>query len=150
MDEMANRRSSRNYFPEIRFQIRFLAFLLGGALFQVLLTSAILYHFLHQNYQLLVRYAGLDKDLAQLLFHELHILIVAVSVTFILYLVVLTLIGISYSHRIAGPLFAIRRTIRDINDGKQAILQLRKRDEWLGLEEEFNQMLRTLKSQRAG
>ena len=145
MAEMENRRRTRNYFPEPRFQLSFLRFLLLGALLHISASCAILYYFLKQNYELLVKYAGLEPEITTLLFRELRILIAVIGVTFAVYLLGTLILGIAFSHRIAGPLFAVKRTIRDLNAGKDVRLKLRKGDEWQDLVDEFNAMVEKLK-----
>src|SRR4051794_588542 len=88
----------RNYFPEPKFQWRFLRFLILGALIQITATVGILYYFLHQNYVLLVKFAGLEPPITALLFHELKVLIAVIAVTFCLYLAGLAVLGLFFSH----------------------------------------------------
>ena len=101
---MANRRKTRNFFPLPNFQVRFLGLLVGGAVVQVSLTCFILFFFIRQNYLLLVRYAALDEQITNVLYRELRFMVAAIGVTFLAYLFGLTLIGIVFSHRIAGPI----------------------------------------------
>lgn len=143
---MENRRHTRNYFPEPKFQLRFLKVLVVGAILQMGLTSAILYSFLRENYTLLVKYAGLDEQITNLLYSELKFLIAAIAATFFLYLVGLTLLGIVFSHRIAGVMYAIKRTIRFINQGKDVQLKLRTKDEFQDVQDEFNAMVKNLRA----
>ncbi len=142
---MENRRSSRNYFPEPKFQFRFLRFLLLGSLVQIGTTCAVLYYFLKQNYQILVQYAGLDEEVQNILYHELRLLISMISATFVVYLAGVAVLGVLFSHRIAGAVYALKRTIKAINDGKDVQLRLRQDDEFQDLVEGFNQMVSRLR-----
>lgn len=143
---MENRRSSKNYFPEPKFQFRFLRFLLLGSLVQIGATCAILYYFLKQNYQILVQYAGLDASIQNILYHELRILISMVAATFVVYLAGVAVLGVLFSHRIAGAVYALKRTIKSINEGRDAKLKLRMDDEFQELSDEFNQMVSQLRA----
>jgi signal transduction histidine kinase len=145
---MENRRRTRNYFPEPTFQIRFLRLLVFGAALQMCLIGALLYYFLKENYTLLVKYAALDDQMSTLLYRELKILIAAVAGTFLVYLAGLTALGIVFSHRIAGAMYAIKRTIRQINEGRNAELKLRANDEFREIQEEFNKMVQMLRAGR--
>ena len=52
---------------------------------------------------------------------------------------------IKISHRFAGPVFSLRRAIREIAEGKPPRkLKFRRRDFWHGLAEDYNAMLRRL------
>jgi nitrogen fixation/metabolism regulation signal transduction histidine kinase len=49
---------------------------------------------------------------------------------------------IKLSHRFAGPIFSLRRTIRDVAQGKPARkLKFRSRDFWQDLADDYNTML---------
>lgn len=143
---MENRRSSRNYFPEPKFQFRFLRFLLLGSFVQCAATCAILYYFLRQNYQILVQYAGLEAPVQNILYHELRILISMIAATFVVYLAGVACLGVLFSHRIAGAIYALKRTIKAINDGRlDAQLSIRQDDEFQDLVENFNKMTKALR-----
>src|SRR5476651_1006981 len=119
---MENRRRTRNYFPEPKFQFRFLRFLMFGSLVQIGATCAILYYFLEQNYVLLVQSAGLDHEIRTILFRELRILMTVIGATFFVYLVGVAALGVLFSHRIAGAIYALKRTIKEINEGNDSQL----------------------------
>lgn len=146
---MENRRLTRNYFPEPKFQFRFLRFLLLGSIIQIFATCAILYYFLNQNYSLLVEYAGLDAEIKAMLFRELRVLIAVIGGTFAMYLVGVAVLGVLFSHRIAGAIYALKRTIKDINDGKDVLFRLRQGDEFQELVDGFNSMVKKLKGTNA-
>jgi hypothetical protein len=49
---------------------------------------------------------------------------------------------VKLSHRFAGPIYALRRALRDIAQGeKPRRLSFRKRDFWHGLADEYNAVL---------
>lgn len=143
---MQNRRRSRNYFPEPKFQFRFLRFLLLGSVVQIVVTCLILYYFLNQNYQILVQYAGLEDDIKTILFSELKVLIGMVTLTFMAYLGGVLVLGVLFSHRIAGAIYALKRTIKSINEGHDVQLRFREGDEFQDLVENFNRMVIQLKA----
>lgn len=121
-----------------------------GSLLQIGATCAILYYFLKQNYVVLVQYAGLESEIESILFRELKILISVISVTFAVYLVGVAVLGIVFSHRIAGAIYALKRTIKEINDGGEAVFKLRPGDEFQELVDSFNQMVSNLKAGSSG
>ena len=110
------------------------------------MTCAILTFFLRQNYLLLIRYAGLEPELATLLNRELKFLVITIFGTFSVFLLVITILGVNFSQRVGGALYAVKRTMRDIIDGKKATLMLRKRDEFQDLADSFNQLVRKLEN----
>ena len=53
--------------------------------------------------------------------------------------------SIKLSHRFAGPIYSLRRAIRDIADGKPARkLKFRRHDFWHDLADDYNAMLKRL------
>ncbi len=143
---MQDRRKTRNYFPEPHFQFRFLRFLMIGSILQICATCAILYYFLRENYVVLVQYGGLEQDIQDILYRELRVLISLVSGTFIFYLAAVLILGIFFSHRIAGAIYATKRTIKAISEGKDEKLRFRNGDEFQDLVEGFNRMVSQLRA----
>lgn len=119
--------------------------MVGGSVLQIAVTCGLLYYFLNQNYQILVKYAGLDQEITTLLTGELKLLITAIGLIFTLFLVGNVLLGIIFSHRVAGPIYAIKRTIRDVRLGKQVRLKFREGDEFTELADNFNDLVNYLK-----
>ena len=54
-------------------------------------------------------------------------------------------VSIFLSHRIAGPLFKLRRALSDLRDGKLHSIQFRKFDHFQELSTEYNQTVETIK-----
>ena len=142
-----NRRLLRNYFPDPEFQFKFLRFVLLTSLVPVVVTVVALGYFIHENYQILIELAGVDEPVRRTLYQELFALIVGIGSVFSVYLVAVLVLGVVFSHRVGGALYAVRRTIRDINSGKQAQLELREKDEFQGLVSDFNTMVATLRAE---
>jgi len=60
--------------------------------------------------------------------------------------VLIILLGIFFSHRIAGPLFKIQRTLNEVKDGRYpGLIKLRKDDLLKGFAETVNEMIISLK-----
>lgn len=117
-----------------------------GSLVQIAATCAILYYFLNQNYVLLIKSTGLDPEIETILFRELRILVTVIGATFGVYLMGVAGLGVLFSHRIAGAIYALKRTIKDINEGNDSKLRLREGDEFQELVDNFNLMVKNLKS----
>jgi nitrogen fixation/metabolism regulation signal transduction histidine kinase len=55
--------------------------------------------------------------------------------------------GIFYSHRLAGPVFNLKRRMRELGEGRfQTGMHIRKRDEFHDVEDAFNEMTEGLRS----
>lgn len=141
-----NRRQKRNYLPEPRFQLRFVRFLVVGSLIQTALVCAILFYFLGENYRILVKHAGLEPEITTILFRELRNLIGVLSAVFLLHIIGVSFMGFFFSHRVGGAIYALKRTINEINEGHDVELKLRRRDEFQDMADAFNLMVRNLRS----
>ncbi|MBI4402971.1 MAG: hypothetical protein HY537_02345 [Deltaproteobacteria bacterium] len=142
---MDNRRNFQNFFPEARFQLKYLGILIGSSAIQAVITFAILYYFLRQNYLLLVKYAQLDADITALLTSELKTLTGIMMGVFVLFLAVTACIGVIFSHRVAGAIFAIKRAIHQANNGQIPDLRFRHADEFPELADGFNRLVQKLR-----
>ena len=145
---MNNRRKTENYLPEPRFQLRFIRFLMIGSFIQIALVCAILYFFLSENYRILVNYAGLEPEITSLLYRELRTLMGVLISVFIFFLLGIGIWGTLYSHHIGGVITALKRTIARINAGEDAVLTLRKNDEFQEVVDMFNLMVRNMKERK--
>ncbi len=124
--------------------------LIGGLTIQTVVTWALVTYFVRENYTLLVKFGALDQELTQILYRELAILVAGISASFLLFLVGACGLGVIFSHRIAGPIYALKRTIRNILDGKDVELNFRNRDEFRELVDSFNEMVRRLRRGELG
>jgi len=134
-----------NYFVEPGFQLRYIALLVFSSFIPVLITAVLVSYFLRQNYLLLVDYAALDPDVTALLMWELKFLITIIGVTFFCFFIAVSVLGVLFSHRIAGVIYNLRRTCNDIAKGKDRELKFRKKDEFRDFADDFNKMIRSLK-----
>lgn len=144
-----NRRGVKNYFPEPKFQAKFLFLLVGGALLQVVVTYAVVGYFVSQNYEFLVKYAGIEPEINAVLTSELHHLIWIMTAASVAFVSGTFLLGTLFSHRVAGPIYALKRVIREIGAGKNTQLTLRKGDEFTEVADEFNSLIAKLKKEAA-
>ena len=71
--------------------------------------------------------------------------------TFIGVTLILMMLGIFISHRLAGPIFALTRRLNDLSQGNfNALLSLRKGDEFQDLKDKFNTLVHALQNQVKG
>src|SRR6478752_1536943 len=85
-------------------------------------------------------FRGLDAHLKDLWWSQGPFLLVMLFL-----LPVFVMDAIKLSHRFAGPIFSLRRTIRSVADGSAPRkLKFRKNDFWQGLAEDYNAMLSKL------
>ncbi len=74
-----------------------------------------------------------------------EILWLPMLVSTLLGILLVLIFGLFYSHRIAGPLFNLKRMMRRVGEGDlKAAMKIRKNDEFHDVEEVFNQMVESL------
>ena len=142
---MRNRRKLSNFFPEPKFQLKYISLVVGSSLFVAVFTLGILGYFLRQNYIVLVKYASTDPQLTESLMWEFNFLLGVMSLCFLFFLAGLTLISIIFSHRVAGVVFVLKRAFNQVAQGERVVLKFRKHDEFKDLETSFNNMMETLR-----
>ncbi len=144
---MGNTRKTKNYLPDPQYQFRFLRFLILGSAIQVAAMSVLLFHFLKQNYTYLVQYTALDAKIQKVLEQEFIFLVYAIAFVFAMHVILVSVLGVLFSHKVAGAVYALKRTIKEILEGKDSELHLRRGDEFQELVDNFNEMVRQLKSE---
>lgn len=133
-------RRSRRLVVERDFQYRFtlMICLYGGGLF--LIFGGIMLYFLKANYEIFIQEALIQMpDMVSGLKREFRLLSLGMITGLLVLLVVLFGLGLVLTQRIAGPIFALKRRLKEFADGKTGIrLTLRTADEFHNLEEIFN------------
>ena len=138
---LRERRSFRNYIVEPKFQHRYLRFLIGSSLVPVIFTITVITYFLNENYALLVDLASLDESAQALLRKEYQLLVVSITASFVVFIFAIAILGLIYSHRIAGVVHKLRLSLRDLADGKTDRISFRDYDEFQDLADDFNRIL---------
>ncbi len=120
-----------------------------GSVVQIALLAGILYYFIGQNYRIIVKFAVVEPEVSAILYRELRTLIGILLSVFTVYLLGISYLGWSFSHRVGGAIYALKRTINQINEGEDVQLKLRKNDEFQEMADDFNLMVKNLKAGNA-
>lgn len=130
----------RRYLIDHRFQWRFVRYIIIPMVLGVIIITLADYYFIWSYFTApsQVRYQNMGqislRIAGYLLFYELVLLIP-----------ILAVIGVIFSHRVAGPLVNIERTLKAIGDGDLSRrVVLRKKDELRALEISVNEMASSL------
>lgn len=141
---MKTRRRARNSLIEPRLQLALPALL-------VVVTAVFGAGQLYQSYLAFGRfYAAIEGTLAsdahhRLLLAQMNDYLTTSAVIAIFYVLVVTAIGIAYTHKMVGPMVAFRRQVQALIGGDfTARVNLRKRDAFLGLADDLNELAETL------
>jgi methyl-accepting chemotaxis protein len=74
--------------------------------------------------------------------HRTDIILPAILINNLIILIVVSVIGIFYSHKIAGPVYRIQEDIKRVLKGeKDIVIKLRKKDKLHTLAEEVNKLI---------
>lgn len=129
----------KKYLVKIGLQFRYLGLILAAVILPVFLISACLYYLV---FQLMAEQLAIPESIAFNLmpvFHKINfILIFGVPVI----AAALLFLGLSISHRIAGPIFRIEKELAEISKGDfSRRIKLRKRDELASVAGAINRLL---------
>jgi hypothetical protein len=135
-------RRLRNILLNRRFQLKYTAMIVGIASLISLVLGVFLMSTVRENSRMLKLEAEFDDVLqAQLADADAHIVWVLVG-AFILFNLVLALIAVFITHRMAGPIFVVRRHIAAIGEGRlPRVRKLRKGDEFVELVDTLTQAI---------
>lgn len=136
------KRSWRNFIINPAYQLRYVFWLSGSGLVLVALNGLTFYQHIKENYSILVELSPMTEESKAQLFHELNVIVFKIGSFSALFVLVVGIFGIIYSHRTVGPLYHFKRVFREIAAGNTALrVKLRKKDEFHDVAFEFNQMM---------
>ncbi len=144
----------RQFWVNFKFQFQFIMFMLAIALIEIIVFYGIEIYFVkaifadkanicNSSNQL---FEYLNSDIKQ----KLDLIFLIKSALIIIFLVTG---GVLYSHRIAGPLYKMRRHMQDITKGKKLDtlkIQFRRRDFFHEMVNVYNHMIRCLINRSGG
>lgn len=134
------------------FQLRF-AFLLSIVGIVVTAVVGIILFIVLAKTQTLFLKAGVvsSPDVIEFVRQQRSLYMYSLLSVFVGVTVVLLMLGIFVSHRLAGPIFALSRRMNDVAQGNFTVtLHLRKTDEFQELKDKFNTLVKGLQNQVKG
>lgn len=123
---MSKRRKLRNYWLIPAYQGRYVGFLLASCLAAMAGYGLVFYRFIRENYDTLVELSPMDDTSRRVLQGELNTITIYLVVVSIVFLLCVGVIGIVFSHKVAGPMYKIGVVCNDIikgNLGKRIALR---------------------------
>ncbi|HBQ22066.1 MAG: hypothetical protein A2Z91_03530 [Deltaproteobacteria bacterium GWA2_38_16] len=137
----------KQYIINQDFQFRYIGLLIGVASIICLVFVVAAKYYINLNLNPLIESGLISSPLAQELIQvEKNFLNKNLLTIFLVLISVLTLVGIFITHRIAGPIYALERRMKQIaQEGFQHMpFHVRKNDEFQELVENFNTMMESL------
>lgn len=137
-----NQRKLINFLINPKYQLKYVFWTTLTGL--TLIASYLLgfYWVMKKNYDSLLKLSPMDEYAQAQLYTELTQILLALLLFSVLYLLVLTMIGIILSHRTAGPMYHFRRVFNQIAQGKTTTrIHLRPSDDFKEVAQDFNQLM---------
>lgn len=143
------RRSWRNIWINPDYQSRYVFWISVTGLILVVINAAIFYFYVSQNYSILVDLSPMTDDAKAQLYRELRQIIGLLFAANLVFLGLVSFIGLMFSHRTAGPLYKFKKTFLQIRDGDTALrLHLRPKDDFRDVAHAFNEMMDVLQGKK--
>lgn len=133
------------YIIDKKFQIKYISYFLIMAASITTLYTIWSYYYINTNIDILLKNNLISSpDSVILLTMEKKYLFASLLKIFIFVVLFSTLTSIFITHRLAGPMFALKRKIKSILSGEASPiteLKVRKTDEFKDVVEEFNKLI---------
>jgi len=138
----AKNRSIKNILINPAYQLKYVMWVSTAGLTLIAINAVVFYHYIKENYAILVDLSPMDDEAKAQLYRELHDILIKLGIFGFLFVAVTAVIGIKMSHRTAGPLYHFKRVFGDIKGGKlDARVRLRPGDDFKDVANAFNDMM---------
>lgn len=128
---LSKRRKLRNFWINSVYQGRYVLSLIFSSVIALLCFGVVFYLFTVENYEVLIELSPLTSEAYDELKRELALIAVYLSIVGVVFILLVTAIGIVFSHRAAGPLYNIQAVSKRIQSGEpNARIRLRPSDDF--------------------
>ncbi len=143
------KRSVKNLWINPSYQRKYIFWVTLTGLILIFSYSFIFYFFTKENYAILVDLSPMTDEAKQQLYKEMYQIVGLLIIGSILFLSLVSCIGLIYSHRTAGPLYHFKRIFYEVKNGNlSARVKLRPKDDFKDVAQAFNEMMDSLKIQK--
>lgn len=137
-----NRRSLRGFLLNPAYQLKFVFLVIGTSLFLAAANAGIFYHFIKENYAILVDLSPMTDEAKNQLYHELRQIVTILAGVSVAFSAVVGAVALWLSHRTAGPLYRFQKVFTEIQGGNQQLrIHLRPGDDFQEVAQAFNKMM---------
>ena len=128
-----------------RYQLKYMFWVSSTGLLFLLALNLAFYYYMRENYVILVELSPMEDAVKALLQKEMHQLVLIQFGVGLLFLGVISISGMFFSHRTAGPLYHFKRVFKEVAKGDVSIrIRLRRRDNLKDVAQCFNEMMDTI------
>lgn len=125
-------------------QFRYLKFLFLSMAVPTLLVTACLYYLI---ISIVAQEIGFPEAIASALFPAMHRINILLAIGVPVVFLIILLIGLFFSHRLAGPVFRLEKELERIAKGDTSSrIKFRKTDEFAGVAQGINKVLEHIES----
>jgi methyl-accepting chemotaxis protein len=141
-----DQRRLRNLLINPSYQLKYLFWTSFTGVALLASNAGIFYHYINENYAILVELSPMTDEAKAQLFGELNEIILKLALFSVGFLAVVGAIGLVFSHKVAGPLYHMKRVFEQVRGGdREARVRLRPKDEFQDVAREFNAMMDKIK-----
>lgn len=138
-------RKLKNFLINPAYQLRYVFWVSTTGVVLITLYSFVVYHYVNENYSILVELSPMEDSAKAQLYKELKEIIIKLSGGSVIFLGLVSLLGVMISHKTAGAMFAFKKTFKLIKEGNtQARINLRPGDDFKDVAHAFNEMMDTV------
>ncbi len=138
-----NQRSLKNYLINPSYQLKYILYnsLLGFIL--TCLYAYVFYVHINENYSILIDLSDMTTETRELLYRELKNIITILIISSVAFLCAAAIVGVVISHKVAGPMFKLESTMREMIENKdfKRRVKFRPGDEFQSIANTFNKLL---------
>jgi methyl-accepting chemotaxis protein len=139
---MNQKRKLGNLLINKSFQFKYIFWITLTGLVVIAIYTAVFYLYVSENYWIFVDLSLMEDDAKALLYRELRVILFSLGGFSLLFLAVVSFIGLVISHRVAGPLYHFKRVFKALNAGNLTErVRLRPKDDFRDVADECNAML---------
>lgn len=135
-------RSIKNLIINPTYQLKYVFWVSSAGVILIAVNAIVFYHYIRENYALLVNLSPMDDSAKAQLYQELNEIVIKLGIFGLIFIVLTAMIGIRISHRTAGPLYHFKRIFNEVKGGNMnARVRLRPNDDFRDVAEAFNEMM---------
>ncbi len=137
-----HQRYIKNFLINPQFQLKYVFWMVSTGAALAFTYSILFYNFANDTYKLIIEISKVPIETQAIMHYQLTKIILLQGVITFFFLCCIGMIGLLFSHRVAGPLYKLKSAFERVKKGEgQLRIYFRKYDEFQEVALEFNKML---------
>jgi len=135
-------RKLKNLIINPKYQAKYVFWVSSTGMILVVVNALVFYSRVKENYSILVELSPMTDEAKTQLYSELNQIVVQLFGISAVFLLMVGIVGLVFSHRTAGPMYHFKRVFKLIQEGKtDARVRLRPSDDFHDVADGFNAMM---------